>query len=95
MSNNDTPDIKKDRGRGLRDSNKTSDGHGVRGKTGSPHVTSETQREHRHIEQDQSQGHTDGLPFKNSFDFILTPTPHMFGIGRKLLISQAQKNQHA
>jgi hypothetical protein len=38
---------------------------------------------------------TGGLPFKNSFDFILTPTSHMFGIGRKLLISQAQKTQHA
>jgi hypothetical protein len=39
---------------------------------------------------------TDGLPFKNSFDFILTPTPPMLGsIGRKLLISRAQKTQHA
>jgi hypothetical protein len=38
---------------------------------------------------------TEGLPFKNSFDFILTPTPNMFGIGRKLLISRAQKTQHA
>jgi hypothetical protein len=58
MSNNDAPDVEKDRGRGLRDSNKTSDGHGVRGKTGSPHVTSETEREQRHLEQGQSQGHT-------------------------------------
>jgi hypothetical protein len=38
---------------------------------------------------------TEGLPFKNSFDFILTPTPHMLGIGRKLLISRVQKTQHA
>jgi hypothetical protein len=58
MRNNDAPDVEKDRGRGLRDSNKTSDGYGVRGKTGSPHVTSETEREQRHIEQGQSQGRT-------------------------------------
>jgi hypothetical protein len=32
------------------------------------------------------------LPFRNSFDFILTPTPHMLGIGRKLLISRVYKN---
>jgi hypothetical protein len=37
---------------------KTSDGHGARGKTGSPHVTSETEIENRHLEQGQSQGHT-------------------------------------
>jgi hypothetical protein len=58
MSNNDAPDVEKARGRGLRDSNKTSDGHGDRGKTGSPHVANETEREHRHLEQGQSQGHT-------------------------------------
>jgi hypothetical protein len=39
--------------------------------------------------------YNDGLPFKNSFELILTPTPHMFGIGRKLLISRAHKAQHA
>jgi hypothetical protein len=39
--------------------------------------------------------HTGGLPFKNSFDFILTPTPHMLGIVRKLFISRVQKTQHA
>jgi hypothetical protein len=58
MSNNDEIDVEKDRGHGLRDSNKTSDGHGVRGKTGSPHVTSETEIDQRHLEQGQSQGHT-------------------------------------
>jgi hypothetical protein len=61
MSNNDEPDVEKDRGRGLRDSNKTTDGHGVRGKTGSPHDTSETEREQRHLEKGQSQGHTGDL----------------------------------
>jgi hypothetical protein len=58
MSNNDATDVEKDSGRGLRDSNKTSDGHGDKGKTGSPHVANETKREHRHLEQGQSQGHT-------------------------------------
>jgi hypothetical protein len=38
---------------------------------------------------------TEGLPFRNSFDFILTPTPHMLCIGRKLLISRVYKTQHA
>jgi hypothetical protein len=61
MSNNDEPDIEKDRGRGLRDSNKTSDGHGVRVKTGSPHGTSETEREQRHLEKGQSQVHNGDL----------------------------------
>jgi hypothetical protein len=58
MSNNDEQDVEKDRGRGLRDSNNTSYGHGVRGKTGSPRGTSETEREQRHLEKGQSQGHT-------------------------------------
>jgi hypothetical protein len=39
--------------------------------------------------------YTGGFPFRNSFDFILTPTPHMLGNGRKLLISRVQKTQHA
>jgi hypothetical protein len=47
-----------DAGYELQDSNKTSNGHGDRGKTGSPHVANETEREHQHLEQDQSQGHT-------------------------------------
>jgi hypothetical protein len=39
---------------------------------------------------------TGGLPFRNSFDFILTPTPHsMLTISRKLLISRVYKTQHA
>jgi hypothetical protein len=54
MSNNDAPDLEKARGLGLRDSNKTSDRHGDRGNTGSPHVANDTEREHRHFEQ----GHT-------------------------------------
>jgi hypothetical protein len=58
MSNNDASDVEKARGCGLRDSDKTSDGHGDRGKTGSPHVANETEREHRHLEQGQSQGKT-------------------------------------
>jgi hypothetical protein len=33
-------------------------GHGDRGKTSSPHVANETEREHRHLEQGQSQGQT-------------------------------------
>jgi hypothetical protein len=61
MSNNDEPDVEKDRGHGLRDSKKTTDGHGVRGKTGSPHGTSDNEREQRHLEQCQSQGHTGDL----------------------------------
>jgi hypothetical protein len=61
MSNNDEPDVEKYRGRGLRDSNKTTDGHGVRGKKVSPHGTSENEREQRHLEQCQSQGHTGDL----------------------------------
>jgi hypothetical protein len=44
--------------------------------------------------QDLGNVRTGGLPFKNSFYFILTPTPHMLGIGRNLLISRAQKTQH-
>jgi hypothetical protein len=43
----------------------------------------------------QHDTHTEGLPFRNSFDFILTPTPHMLIIGRKLLISRVYKTQHA
>jgi hypothetical protein len=58
MSNNDTPDVEKSHGRRLRDSNKKSNGHGDRGKTGSPHVANETEREHRHLEQGHSQGQT-------------------------------------
>jgi hypothetical protein len=58
MSNNDAPDVEKARGRGLRDSTKTSDGHGDRGKTGRPHVANETEREHLHLAQGQSQGYT-------------------------------------
>jgi hypothetical protein len=58
MSNDDEPDVEKDRGRGLRDPNKTTDGQGVRGKTGSPHGTSENERKQRHLEKYQSQGHT-------------------------------------
>jgi hypothetical protein len=61
MSNNDETDVEKDRGRGLRAPNKTTEGHGVRGKTGSPHVTSENEREQRHLEQCQSQGLTGDL----------------------------------
>jgi hypothetical protein len=38
---------------------------------------------------------TGGLPFRNSFDFILTPTPQMLSMGRKLLISRVYKTQHA
>jgi hypothetical protein len=57
MSNNDAPDAEKARGRGLRDSTNTSDGHGDRGKTGRPHVANDTEREHLHLAQGQSQGH--------------------------------------
>jgi hypothetical protein len=49
MSNNDASDVEKAIGRGLRDSDKTSDGHGDRGKTSSPHVANETEREHLHL----------------------------------------------
>jgi hypothetical protein len=61
MSNNDGTDVEKDHGRGLRAPNKTTEGHGVRGKTGSPHVTIENEREQRHLEQCQSQGLTGDL----------------------------------
>jgi hypothetical protein len=58
MRNNDASDVEKAIGRGLRDSDKTSDGHGDRGKTSSPHVANETDRDHRHLEQGQSHGQT-------------------------------------
>jgi hypothetical protein len=58
MRNNDASDVEKAIGRGLRDSDKTSDGNGDRGKTSSPHVANETKREHPHLEQGQSQGQT-------------------------------------
>jgi hypothetical protein len=58
MRNNDASDVEKAIGRGLRDSDKTSDGHGDRGKTSSPRVANETEREHPHLEQGQSQGQT-------------------------------------
>jgi hypothetical protein len=61
MSNNDEPDVKKYHGRGILDSNKTTDGHGVRGKRGSHHGTSENERKQRHLEQYQSKGNT-GVP---------------------------------
>jgi hypothetical protein len=56
MSNNDASDVEKAIGRGLRYSDKKSDGLGDRGKTSSPHVANDTEREHRHLEQGQSQG---------------------------------------
>jgi hypothetical protein len=58
MRNNDELDVEKAIGRGLRDSDKTSNGHGDRGKTSSPHVANETERENLHLEQGQSQGQT-------------------------------------
>jgi hypothetical protein len=56
MSNNDASDVEKAIGRGLRDLDKTSDGHGDRGKTSSTHAANDTEREHQHLEQGQSQG---------------------------------------
>jgi hypothetical protein len=53
MSNNDEMDIEKDRGRGLRAPNKTTEGHGVRGQTGSSHGTSETGN--RNTDEDHEQ----------------------------------------
>jgi hypothetical protein len=58
MSNNDEIDVEKDRGHGLRAPNKTTEGHGVRGQTGSSHGTSENEREQGYLEQCHSQGHT-------------------------------------
>jgi hypothetical protein len=58
MSNNDEMDVEKDRGHGLRAPHKKNEGHGVRGKTGGSHGTSENEREQGHLEQCHSQVHT-------------------------------------
>jgi hypothetical protein len=58
MSNNDETDVEKDRGRGLRAPNKTTEGHGVRGQTDGSHDTSENKREQGYLEQCHLQGQT-------------------------------------